>query len=83
MDNYELRLECLKLAQSSGVAISLSPAANVAILDRARAYADFVLQQSGPKPMQAKPATPETEADPQNPSAPGHEGAGYVSPPTT
>ncbi len=38
------------------------------ILKVARAYEDFVLEQSGPKPMQARPATPESEAVPQNPA---------------
>jgi len=31
----------------------------------------------------SQPATPESEADPQNPNAPGHFETGYVSPPTT
>ncbi len=78
MDNYELRLECLKLAETYQRGHTTDDT-----VERARAYADFVLQQSGPKPMQAKPATPETEADPRNPNVPGHELAGHVSPPTT
>ena len=36
-----------------------------------------------PSAMPAQPATPEIEADPRNPNVPGHEGAGYISPPTT
>ena len=31
----------------------------------------------------ALPITPESKADPRNPNIPGHEDAGYVSPPTT
>ena len=31
----------------------------------------------------ALPSTPKSEADPRNPNIPGHEDAGYVSPPTT
>ena len=82
MDTHGLRLECLRLA--SLAAATAPPEETEAVLKRARAYANFIMGTAEPpKPMQAEPATPESETDPRNPNAPVFDGAGYVSPPTT
>ncbi len=76
----EIRFECLRLARSEYPSSLDAPF----VVKRARAYADFVLgKEESPQPIQAQPATPESAADPHIAVNPGHEGAGYVSPPTT
>ncbi|KKL25991.1 hypothetical protein LCGC14_2399750 [marine sediment metagenome] len=82
MDTHGLRLECLRLA--SLAAATAPPEETEAVLKRARAYANFIMGTAEPpKPMQAEPATPESETDPRNPNVPGHEKTGHIAPPTT
>ena len=82
MNENELRLECLKLACASLSGLS-SAIDHPSIIDRGRAYADFVLGWDRKQPMQAEPATPESEADPHNPNAPLLGVVTHISPPTT
>jgi hypothetical protein len=67
MDIEEIRLECLKLARGDFPSCIDSQT----IAERAKPYLDFMLgNDKAPEPVQAKPATPESDADPRNPSVP-------------
>ena len=80
MNEAEIRLECLRMARTDFPTCM----SDERVVERAVAYAGFVMGKAkSPNPMQAQPATLKTEADPHNPNVPGHEVAGYVSPPTT
>ena len=80
MSHDELRLECLKLAQTHLAGYSAKD-----IVDQAHLYANFVLDHAAAvkQALPAQPATPESETDPQNPNVPGHEPTGHVSPSST
>lgn len=47
MENENIRMECLRLA-TPGASISPAPHDTAAIVERARAYADFVLDANNP-----------------------------------
>ena len=62
LDRAQISLECLRLACSDS-----SADIDKHILERASAYADFVMSKSRPpKPV------PESKTDPHNPNIPAH-----------
>ena len=82
MTQDELRLECLKLAQTHLAGYLVKD-----IVDQAHLYANFVLDHAArPTALPAQPAAPESEIGttaPQKSNVPGHGPTGHVSPSST